>query len=175
MFDNGWIYFLLSILVFVNILLINYYEKDNKLSVIMLAMYAVVFSMIITLEYLRARPNYYIYLWMIICTIIYLFRIVTNKKVVKIIEISSIFLVVIMCLNELDIYTNIGQVHKERLNAIKEVKEKNLTVLKLKQIDDKYGKYHPDANCPDSKDYWAYKYFVYYYELPENIEIELVE
>ena len=173
--NNGWLYFVLSILVFIIVLLLGFIEKDLKMIAIMLGMYSVVFSMIITPEYLRARPNYYIYLWMIICTFIYLNRICVNKFFIKIIELVSIIFVVIMCFNEYEIYYNIGQVHKERLKEIQSVKENNLEILKYKKIDDKYAKYHADANEPSSTSYWAYKYFLYYYELPNELEIELID
>lgn len=172
---NGWIYFILSILVFIAVLFLYYLKKDNSMSVIMIALYAVTFSMIITPEYHGARPNYYIYIWMITCTLIYLNSIFNNKLAIKIIEIFSIAFAIIMCFFEFDIYYNIGKIHKERLKQIEYVKENDLKVLEYKKIDDKYAKYHPDANCPSDSSYWAYKYFRYYYGLEEDVKIKLVD
>ena len=172
---NGWIYFILSILVFVTILIYNYQEKNNYMSVLWLAFYAVVFSMAITPEYGGGRPNYYLYLFMIIYTCIFLNMILNNKIFINIIKIILVLFSIIMIGYEFRIYSYIGSIKHERLSQIEKVKKEKLNILEYKKIDEKYAKYHADANSPSGKDYWAYRYFVYYYGLPDDIEIKLVD
>lgn len=171
----GWLYFVLSVVVFILSLLYNYKNKCNVMSVLLLAIYAVVFSMAITPEFGVGRPNYYLYLFMILSSILYLNIILKNKISLFAIEVISVIFVIFMMCFEINIYYNIGKIQKERLKQINYVKKFHLKTLKYKKIDEKYAKYHADANCPDSKDYWAYRYFVNYYNLPENIEIELID
>ena len=47
--------------------------------------------------------------------------------------------------------------------------------MKCKKISDKYASYQADGNTVCSDDYWANRYFKYYYELPEKTKIELVD
>jgi len=173
--SNGWMYFILSILVFITIIIYNYKINNNNISVLWVSFYAVVFSMIITPEYNGGRPNYYLYIFMIINICIFIKQIFNKKIFINLINILSVLLIVFTGYYEYKIYSNIGNVYKDRIYQINKVKEENLNVLKYKKIDEKYAKYHADANCPDGKDYWAYRYFVYYYDLPEGIDIKLVD
>jgi len=174
-FNNGWLYFIISILVCADLLLINYLNNNNDMNVLTMAFYAVVYSMIITPEYFAARPNYYMYIWMIINIVIFINYLSGKKIIIKIVQVSSILLVLFTGLREYKIYTYIGNIHKDRLKQIELVKKNDLKVIKYKKIDEKYAKYHPDANCPDSEEYWAYRYFLNYYKLPKDVKIELVD
>ncbi len=173
--NNGWVYFAFAALLCLEVLVINYYNKDNKWSVFTIGIYAAVFSMIITPEYAGARPNYFLDVWMIINICIFTNAFLKNKKVTLIFKVISCLLVLFTSLAEVWIYTNIGQVHRQRLKDIAYVKENNLKYLKLKRIDEKYAKYHAESNCPANKDYWAYNYFLYYYGLASDVVVELEE
>ena len=143
-FNSGWLYFVVSVLMFLNICIINYQEDNNELSVIWLSLYAVVFSMIITPEFGGKRPNYYMYIFMIINIIIYLKNMIQNKNALTVIKVLSIVLLV-------------------------------FTMTRETIISDKYASYQADGNTVCSDDYWANRYFKYYYELPEKTKIELVD
>lgn len=173
--NNGWLYFVLCILIFIDLIIINYINKDNEMSVLTLAFYAVVFSMIITPEYSGARPNYYIYIWMIIYICIFINSFLNKNSIINIFKVIIIFFSMFMCYREIKIYNYIGNIHKERLNQIEKVKKEDLKVLEYKIIDEKYAKYHPDPNSPSDNSYWAYNYFRYYYGLDEDVTIKLVD
>lgn len=174
-FNSGWLYFVVSVLMFLNICIINYQEDNNELSVIWLSLYAVVFSMIITPEFGGKRPNYYMYIFMIINIIIYLKNMIQNKNALTVIKVLSIVLLVFTMTRETIIFYNIGVVKRDRKANIALVKENNLEVMKCKKISDKYASYQADGNTVCSDDYWANRYFKYYYELPEKTKIELVD
>ena len=166
---------MVSVLMFLNICIINYQEDNNELSVIWLSLYAVVFSMIITPEFGGKRPNYYMYIFMIINIIIYLKNMIQNKNALTVIKVLSIVLLVFTMTRETIIFYNIGVVKRDRKANIALVKENNLEVMKCKKISDKYASYQADGNTVCSDDYWANRYFKYYYELPEKTKIELVD
>ena len=174
-FNNGWLYFVIAILIFITVILINYFNKENEMSVLWIAFYSSVFSMIITPEYSGARPNYYMYIWMIINICLYISYIVKNKKIIKSFQVVSILMLIFTCICEYKIYTYIGDVHRLRLKEIEYVNENHLKVLKLKKIDDNYIKFHADANAPANNDYWTYVYFRNYYGIAEDVVLELVE
>ena len=99
-----------------------------------------------------------------------------NKKTfINIIQIFSIMLFIFTCICEYKIYTYIGNIHNIRLEEIEKVKKENLKVLKYKKINEKYSKYHPDSNSPSDETYWAYNYFLSYYDLPKDLKIELAD
>lgn len=173
--NNGWLYFVLCILIFIDLIIINYINKDNDMSVLTLAFYAVVFSMIITPEYSGARPNYYIYIWMIIYICIFINSFLNKKNIINIFKVIILIFSTFVCFREIKIYNYIGNIHKERLNQIEKVKKEELKVLEYKIIDEKYAKYHPDPNSPSDNSYWAYNYFRYYYGLDEDVTIKLVD
>jgi len=173
--NNGWLYFVLCILIFIDLIIINYINKDNDMSALTLAFYAVVFSMIITPEYSGARPNYYIYIWMMIYICIFINNFLNKKSVINIFKVIIIIFSMFMCYREIKIYNYIGNIHKERLSQIEKVKKEDLKVLEYKIIDEKYAKYHPDSNSPSDNSYWAYTYFRYYYVLDEDVTIKLVD
>ena len=172
---NGWIYFILSILIFILLIIHNYNEKNNNMSVLLISFYAVVFSMAITPEFKGGRPNYYLFLFMIIYICIFINVILKRLKFVNLIKLIIIVFCFVMIGYEYKIYSYIGNVQKVRLKQIDKVKKDKLNVLEYKKIDEKYAKYHADANGAGEKDYWAYRYFVTYYDLPDDIEIKLVD
>ena len=112
---------------------------------------------------------------MIVLICIYLNYLINKKIIIKIFEIFTIVFAISMCFIELKIYNHIGNVHKDRLKQIEIVKSQNLKVLEYKIIDEKYAKYHPDANSPSSTEYWAYNYFRFYYGLDEDVVIKLID
>ena len=173
--NNGWLYFVLCILIFIDLIIINYINKDNEMSVLTLAFYSVVFSMIITPEYTGGRPNYYTFIWMIIYTCIFINSLLTKKCIINIFKVIIIIFSIFMCFREVKIYSYIGSIHKERLNQIEKVKKEDLKVLEYKKMDEKYTKYHIDANYPADNSYWAYNHFRYYYKLDEDVTIKLVD
>jgi hypothetical protein len=77
--------------------------------------------------------------------------------------------------NEIYIYNYIGSIKKDRLIAIQKYINKETDKLYYKKIEDKYYLYQMDMNEPTNEDYYAYKYFLDYYNLPYDTVIEFVE
>ena len=173
--NNGWLYFILAIVIIIGLIIYNYKNKKLSIIVLWISFYSVIYSMAITPLYDSNRPNYYIYLFMI-CNICIFLNILSNRKI-----INNFIIVLFVCLliytgyTEYKIYSYIGSIKQERLNEILKVKKDNLKILNIKKINDKYSKYHAECNSPENKDYWAYNYFIYYYELPNDIDVRLVE
>ena len=47
-------------------------------------------------------------------------------------------------------------------------------ILELKEIKEPYSRFHPDANSPESNNYWAYRYFKQYYNLNDDVKVKIV-
>lgn len=171
LFNNNWLYFSLVLLLVIGEYYSNYKNDDCDLCLFSLAMYAVIYSNILTPLYYAARPNYYFYIY-IIFYIIY----VLNKKEVlmhneKIINIIVLIPLLLLLINEVIVYTKIGNYHKTRLEQIENYKNSgNNDHLVLIKIPDKYNFYHMDINNPTTE-WFTYRYFLNYYELPNDIEI----
>ena len=172
--NNNWIYFALSISILLSNFYINYIYKRENLNIMLLSFYAISYSLCLTVEYISGRPNYFIFICMIMLTILYLYDVFKNNFI-KI--LSYIFIVILMALlcNETIIYSEIGKIKKDRLVAIKNYKNGKANKLIYKLADKKYNKYQIDINEPYSKNYYAYKYFLNYYELPENVTFEFIK
>ena len=165
--NNSYIYIILSLISFIGIAYIHLFNKEDYLIIISLGFYAMVYSTIITPNYMDGRPNLFFYMYAIMI-INYFFSNLINKKYIKYI---LIFFFVLTISNEVYTYNIIGNIHKKRLLAIDECKKDNCQILTLPEISKKYIKYHIDANKPDKKDYYTYRYFVQYYNLPKDIDI----
>lgn len=169
--NNSWLYFSLVLLLVIGEYYSNYKNDDYDLCLFSLAMYAVIYSNILTPLYYAARPNYYFYIY-IIFYIIY----VLNKKEVliynkKMINILMFIPFCVLLINEITVYTQIGSYHKTRLEQIEDYKNSgNNGPLILIKIPDKYEFYHMDINNPTTE-WFTYRYFLNYYDLPNNIEI----
>jgi len=173
--NSGWIYLLLAISLFFSVIIYNHSEKRNKESIIFISFYAVVFSMILTPEFSCARPNYYMYIWMIIYIVKWIYEFIEENKFKRTFYLVFIFIVTLLLINEVEIYSYIGSIKNERLERIELLKKENGKVLELKEIKEPYAKFHPDANSPENNNYWAYRYFIQYYDLSNDIEIKIIK
>ena len=171
-FNNNWLYFLLVLLLVFG----EYYShfKKNRLDLIILslAMYAVIFSNILTPLYYAARPNYYFYIYMIFYVLyVVSFIKISFSKLKVIVYIFLIVLFIELSLNEVIVYNTIGKYYKKRLNEIQQYKiNESNEPLVLSEIPNKYRYYHIDINEP-TESWFTYKYFLDYYGLPEDTEI----
>lgn len=172
---NGYLYLLLIILITIMNIYNNYNDNQNELSVIWLSILAPCFALSLTPEYSSGRINYYFYIWLIINILVMLNKLLITGKKNNILGLLTILLFLGTILIDINIFYNIGLVKKDRLKEIKNVKENNLTILNYKLLDDKYSKYQADPNEPSNEEYWAYKYFIYYYELNEDVKINLIK
>lgn len=173
-FNNNWFYFVLSVLVLLSTIYINYEDYRNKLSIIFISYYAVCYSLCLTIEYVSGRPNYFIFIYMIFLIILYMYDILSIKFIGKLTFIFFIIFLFLMT-NEIYIYNYIGSIKKDRLIAIQKYINKETDKLYYKKIEDKYYLYQMDMNEPTNEDYYAYKYFLDYYNLPYDTVIEFVE
>lgn len=171
--DNNWLYFLLVLLSAISEYYVHYKNKRVDLCIFSLAMYAVIYSNILTPLYYAARPNYYFYIYMIF----YITYVFNNQKIIlgKHLEYFVNFVITIPCLlllvNEIYVYTIIGDYHQTRLEQIENYKKNNESgTLVLAKIPEKYGVYHMDINNP-TNDWFTYRYFVNYYGLPSDVKI----
>lgn len=171
--DNGWLYFLLVIVIF---LVDSYYHINNnncKNIIIHLSILAIVYSMAITNDYTNGRPNYFYYLYLIYMIAI-LFQQLYKKFDLKIL-LSFVYVVLFALLtNEIIIYSQIGKINEERLLKINQNKSEN-SILYLRKIPKKFSLYHIDINEPSTKEYFAYRYYLNYYHLDENVNIKFVD
>ncbi len=171
---NDWFYFSLVLLLAIGEYYSFYKNKRIDLCIFSLAMYAVIYSNVLTPLYYAARPNYYFYIYIIFYTV----YVINDKKIVVgglKREYIANFLITIPCclllINEIYVYTIIGNCHRKRLEQIENYKHNNNEgTLILEEIPQKYNHYHMDINNP-TKDWFTYRYFVNYYGLPQDVEI----
>ena len=168
--DNGWLYFILSLLLLISSIYYLLKTSKNKLIPVLISMYGIVFSMVITPEYNNYRSNYVVYLFLIVLSIIIIYDSINKQTLKKTIPIFTIFFIILIA-NEIYSYTIIGNIHKERINNINNCINTNCEVLKIKKIPLKYEFYHMDINSPQDKNYFAYDSFINYYHLDKNIQI----
>lgn len=167
--DDGWLYLIFSIILFVSESYMHIKNKNEKLILTSLSFYAIVYSMIITPEYAAGRPNFFMY-WYMILIICLLLNNITNDKN----KIISILLIIIFSVitvsREIYIYHEIGQITATRNLSIQLAKSNNLGFVAIKKIPDKYAGYQMDANAL-CDEYWAKMHFLHYYELNEDTYI----
>ena len=168
--DNGWLYFLLSILLFFLGIYYLFNTNKSKIIPIYISMYGIVYSMCITPEYDNYRANYIVYLFLIILSIIILYDNI-SRRIQK--ELTVVFLIIcsIFLINEVYSYTVIGKIHKERIKNINECINNNCKILQLKKIPNRYEFYHMDINSPMDSNYFAFNSFINYYNLNNDIII----
>lgn len=170
-FNNGWLFLILAILLFISESYYHYNNKNINLTITSLSFYAIIYAMIITPEYAAGRPNYFMYWYMIIIIGLIISRIKT--KTIKIV-INSIIIIytIIFSVREISIYKRIGDIVDERNQAIIDVRENKKDVLLFKMIPKDILIYQMEPNTPTEKNYWAHKYFCTYYGLNDNIIIK---
>ena len=98
---------------------------------------------------------------------IYLSDIINKKYINYLLTIIYIFTIS----NEIYIYSIIGNIYHARVYSINECKINSCSNLLLSSIPKKYSKYHIDSNNPSDKSYYTYKYYLQYYELPDDVDI----
>ena len=130
--------------------------------------------MIITPEYQGGRPNYFMYGYMIFM-ILYWIQPYLKEKVGILFTIFIFLGFSLFAVREISIYSSIGKVLRNREAQIEKVKKENLKVLEFQAIKKEDRRYHMEPNAPALKEYWAYKYFCTYYNLPKEIEVKLIE
>lgn len=174
--NNNWLYFILVLLLVIGEIYTHIKNKQYENTILCLSMYAVVYFNILTPTYAVGRPNYFFYMYIILVSISLLNEIILNSKNTK--KILYIILPIIatsLLSYEVYIYKNIGNYHEQRVNEINEYKKNNNgDTLYLTEIPYKYDNYHMDINLPD-KDWFTYKNFINYYNLPEGIIIKYVK
>ena len=174
-FNNNWLYFALVILLFISENFIYFNNKKYNEMALSISMYGVVFFNIISPTYYAGRPNYYFYMYIILCFInLFNKEIIKNNIFKKINYVCIPIILIVLLTNEVIVYKNIGKYHKIRLEEIKEFKENNNNgnkdTLYLTKIPDKYESYHMDINLPD-ENWFNYESFIYYYDLDKDIKI----
>lgn len=171
-FNNDWLYFILVILLFVGEIYTYIKNKQYESIILSLSIYAIVYFNIISPTYAAGRPNYYFFMYIIFIAITLFNSDILKYKISR--KISYIFvplISIILLINEVCVYRNIGLYHQKRIDEINEYLElDNNDILYLTRIPDKYNDYHMDINLPD-KNWFNYQSFIYYYNLPEDIEI----
>lgn len=165
--NNGYIYIVLSLISFLSVAYISLYNKNYKLIFISLSFYAIVYSTIIVPIYADGRPNFFFYIYAMTIIALYLSPLL-NKKYIKCIILC---LFIFASINEIYNYHKIGLLDKDRVLSIEKCRINNCKVLKIKKMPSKYNYYHIDINQPNDKSYYTYKYFLQYYNLPDDIEI----
>lgn len=170
-FNNGWLYFILSILIYIIASMYFYEKRDYKYILLLTAIYANSFFVIMIDEYSTIRPSYHSYLFMGITGFIILNNLNYNKKIYH--YLMSI-LCIILILIEINLYHDLGKVVDERMESVRDVQNRKTDTLKVKQYHD-YGGIHIDVNSPSDTDYWAYKFYLKYYNLSPNTKVEVVE
>ena len=172
---NGYLSLLLIIILFISESYLNIKQKREKMILVSLSMYGVVYSMSITSEYLNQRPNYFMYLYMIMLINILFFQLIHITKYSYFAVICA-FIIYSICLSyEVYAYYNVGLVKNDRLKQIENYKKGYADVLYWKKIPDEFVYYHIDSNSPYGDDYYAWDLFLKYYNLPSDTEIMLVE
>lgn len=170
-FNNNWLYLLLVIIVFLTDLYNNYKNNRLNLSIIHLSMLAIVYSMAITSDYANGRPNYFYYLYLIIIISITFYKI-NKDKIKKILSIMLFIFLVSLLGFECKNFYELGKIKDSRHESIKEFKNEEKKILYLKSVPNNLQLFQIDANEPASKEYFAYRYFIDYYDLPDDIIIE---
>lgn len=172
--NNNWLYFVLSITILLSNFYINYIHKRENLNIMFLSFYAISYSLCLTVEYISGRPNYFTFICMIMLAILYLYDAFEGEFIKLLSYILIVVLVALLC-NEAIIYSEIGKLKEDRLIAIENYKKGKTNKLIYKLANKKYYKYQIDINEPYSKNYYAYKYFLNYYGLPEDVTFEYIE
>lgn len=167
-------YFVLAIVLFINELYIHIEMKEYNIIPIQFGFYAIDFSMVITPLYNSQRPNILLYIYFILIICKFIIEILKHDYSKIILIIILLFSLLIAIYFEVDIYYNIGSIYNKRLSQIEEFKKNNDEVLYLTKIPEKYASFHPDCNNIN-EEHWTYRFFLWYYDLPEGTKMIYVE
>lgn len=169
---SQYAYFSLMVGIFL-IEFTNYIKSKNyNMLMLMIGMYAVSMSMCITPLYYSLRPNYYIYIYIIISSVTNYIEIF--KDTVKFKKYACLVISILLVLNlyfEIKIYTCIGNIQNKRELQIKEFNNTKEKVLVLNKVPKKYSIFQFECNAIYNEYYWAKKYFYLYYNINTNVKI----
>ena len=162
-----WLYFVLVLLLVIAEYYGNIKKKRLDLCILSFAFYAVAFFNILTPIYYVGRSNYFFYMYIIIFAMIVISDKLKNMKYnYKYVNVILCILFALFLTKEIAIYTNIGNVHRTRLQQIEEYKNNGQEgVLTLKKMPSRYSYYHMDCN-------FTYPHFLNYYGLEKDTIIE---
>jgi len=163
-------YFILAIYLFLIESYIHIKNNDNLLP-LQFGFYALAFSMILTPLYNSFRPNLLIHIYFIFIICKWLLEIL-NNNIIKICFIITLSLtLIILLISEINIYSNIGKIHTQRLEQIEDFnKKEHENVLYLKKIPNEFASYHVDCNAVN-EDFWTYRFFIWYYDIKDGTKI----
>lgn len=173
--NQGWIYVIYSGVLFLSEAYLHCKNKNDIFIFTSLGFYAIVYSMILTPEYAAGRPNYFMYFYMITMIGFFLLPWLKDRKVSNIILVFVLLFASYYSGRELIIYHEMGEIIKDRNQAILDVKEGKEDVVYLKSIPKHLRRYHMEPNTPADEYYWAHKYFCTYYGIPKDTKIKLVK
>ncbi len=163
-------YFILAICLFLIESYIHIKDNDNLLP-LQFGFYALAFSMILTPLYNSFRPNLLIHIYFIFIICKWLLEILKNNKIKHCFIIALSLTIIILLINEINIYSNIGKIHKQRLEQIESFNEKgNENILYLKKIPNEFASFHVDCNTVN-EDFWTYRFFIWYYDIKDGTKI----
>ena len=172
-YANGWLYFLLALLLLI-CEIIYWLTKNDKFVHLILGFYAISFSMVLTPLYNSGRPDLLLWIWLSILFAINLMNLIRGKLIIYILSLIIFIIYAYYLYREIDVYYNIGKGWNIQLNEIEKTSKNQSEVLYLKKIDDKYVNWHVDVNVVD-ENFWTYKFFVNYYNLNDNVKIIYVD
>lgn len=172
-FQNGWIYFLMVILLFIGENYLNIKQGRWELVAISLSLYAVAYSVVITPLYYSTRPNYFLYIYYIILTVMYIIEVLPANKTIAVNTFTTISALVFITTVVIEIaaYTYIGKIHKERMEALEKAKQENQTEVYLPKIKDNMTVFQMDGNNVLEEGYWAERYYKNLYGIPQEMKI----
>lgn len=171
--DSGWIYFAIACLVFIIECYINIKCERKEVIPLVISMYSVTFSMIITPLYDSGRPDIYIHFaFIILLTIRIIDAIQTKEKVFKFCCISIYILLSLVLLFEIIEFTYIGKTHRKRLKDIDMAIKNNYDIVYLEKLNYPAELFQIEPNTIFYDDYYSTRYFKQYYNIPANIKFK---
>lgn len=172
--NDGWLYFIAILLLFISEGYYHFIQKDYKLIVISLSFYAIVYAMIITPEFFAGRPNFFMYWYMLIIIGLLISRI-SHKYINILVSILIILLALTFSIRDIKAYKKLGVIVDARNAAIEKAKETNADIVYIKKIPDELTMFQMDPNTLADENYWAHQHFCNYYGLNKEIKIELID
>jgi len=174
-FNNGWFWFILGVFLLIIQSIMLFKDKKYCLIAILISGYAVSYSLAITPEYLYGRTNYYLFLILSLLTVYNIFTNADGKFEKNLIKILFGLGCLITICFEIYIYNYIGEIKNSREQSILAAKRGESKIIEIKKMKYPFNKFHIDSNGLVSKDYWAYKHFKNYYNLPDDVDIKFVK
>jgi len=80
-----------------------------------------------------------------------------------------VLFILLLCF-EICIYSYIGEVRRDREINILKAKDNGAKIIELREIKAPYSRFHIDSNSPSDETYWAYKHFLHYYNLDDDVK-----